>query len=69
MKVSRKSKNVSGGIEYAAKEDLGRVPMKLGANAALVEQFTVALEPAGGRKAILKLSWDKVVASVTLAAP
>src|SRR5450432_1112185 len=53
----------------AFKEDLGRVPMKLGANAALVEQLTIALDPAGPRKAILKLSWDKLIASVPLAAP
>jgi len=65
------SKNAQqwGAFKYDAKEDLGRVPMKLGANAALVEQLTIALEPAGPRKAILKLSWDKLIASVPLAAP
>jgi Protein of unknown function (DUF2911) len=58
-----------GAFSYDAKEDLGRVPLKLGASAAPVEQFTIELSPAGDHKAILKLSWDKVVATVGLAAP
>lgn len=57
-----------GAFSYDAKEDVGRVPLKLGASAAPVEQFTIELSPAGDRKAILKLSWDKVVATVGLSA-
>jgi Protein of unknown function (DUF2911) len=67
--VVNKTAQQWGAFKYDAKEDLGRVPMKLGANAALVEQLTIALDPAGPRKAILKLSWDKLIASVPLAAP
>lgn len=58
-----------GAFSYDAKDDLGRVPMKLGSGATSVEQFTVELTPAGERKATLRLSWDKLVASVPLAAP
>jgi hypothetical protein len=58
-----------GAFSYDAKEDVGRVPMKLGVPPAPVEQFTIAVEPAGARNATLKLSWDKLVASVALTAP
>jgi hypothetical protein len=67
--VVNKTAKQWGAFSYNTKEDLGRVPMKLGGAAAPVEQFTIELEPAGERKATLKLSWDKVVASVPLAAP
>jgi hypothetical protein len=58
-----------GAFAYNAKDDLGRVPMTVNAAAAPVEQFTIELAPDGKRKAILKLSWDKVVASAPLTAP
>jgi len=67
--VVNKTAKQWGAFSYNPKDDLGRVPMKLGATAASVEQFTIGLEPAGERKATLKLSWDKLVASVALAAP
>ncbi len=67
--VINKTATQWGAFSYDAKDDLGRVPMKLGANAAPVEQFTIAVEPAGDRKATLKLSWDKLTASVPLAVP
>jgi hypothetical protein len=55
-----------GAFSYDAKADVGRVPMKVGASAAPVEQFTIELQPVGDRKAILKLSWDKLVATVEI---
>lgn len=58
-----------GAFSYSAKDDLGRVPMKVGATATPVEQLTIDVQPAGDRKATLKLSWDTLVASVPLAAP
>jgi Protein of unknown function (DUF2911) len=67
--VVNKTAKQWGAFSYKAKDDLGRVPMNLGATAAPVEQFTIAIEPAGERKATLKLSWDALVASVPLAAP
>jgi hypothetical protein len=67
--VINKTAQQWGAFSYDAKDDLGRVPMKLGASAAPIEQFTIELEPAGARKATLKLSWDKLVASVPVAAP
>jgi hypothetical protein len=67
--VVNKTAQQWGAFSYDVKQDLGRVPMKVGAGAAPVEQFTIDLAPAGDRKAILKLSWDKLVASVGLAPP
>ena len=58
-----------GAFSYNAKDDLGRVPMKVGATPATVEQLTIKLEPAGDRKAILEVSWDKLVASAQLTVP
>jgi hypothetical protein len=43
--------------------------MKVGSGAAPVEQFTIAVESAGDHKGTLKLSWDKLVATVPLSAP
>jgi hypothetical protein len=67
--VVNKTAKQWGAFSYDKKEDLGRVPMKVGSAAAPVEQFTIAIEPTGERKATLKLSWDKVVATVPLSAP
>ncbi len=67
--IVNKTAHQWGAFSYDAKEDLGRVPLKVGASAAPVEQFTIELAPAGDRKATLKLSWDKLVATVGIAAP
>jgi Protein of unknown function (DUF2911) len=64
--VVNKTAQQWGAFSYDAKEDLGRVPMKVAASLAPVEQFTIELLPAGDRKATLKLSWDKLVATVGL---
>lgn len=55
-----------GAYSYDAKQDLGRAPMKTAPNATPVEQFTITLEAQGPNKAVLKMAWDKVSASVTL---
>ena len=67
--VVNKTAKQWGAFSYNPKEDLGRVPMTVGATAAPVEQFTIELAPDGKRKATLKLSWDKLLASVPLTAP
>lgn len=53
------------GTEYAAAQDLGRVPMKTETLAKPVEQFTIAIEknPAG-KGGILVMQWDTTKASV-----
>ncbi|MFO0574361.1 MAG: DUF2911 domain-containing protein [Polyangia bacterium] len=56
-----------GAFKYDAKQDLGRTAMKVAATAAPVEQFTIAIETQGDKQGTLKLSWDKVVATVPLA--
>jgi hypothetical protein len=45
------------GTEYDQKQDLARVPMKVGKPPSPVEQFTIAINdtPAGGE---LKLTWE-----------
>jgi hypothetical protein len=67
--VVNKTAKQWGAFSYDKKEDLGRVPMKVGSGAAPVEQFTIAVESAGDHKGTLKLSWDKLVATVPLSAP
>ena len=65
--VVNKTAKQWGAFSYDAKEDLGSVPMQVAASPAPVDQLTIELLPAGDRKAILELSWDKLVASVGLA--
>jgi hypothetical protein len=55
-----------GSFSYDAKDDLGKTTLKVSAAPAPVEQFTIALEPAGDKKLNLKLSWDKTVATVAV---
>jgi hypothetical protein len=52
------------GLEYDAKQDLGRVKMTVGKPPALVEQLKYTLSTAGGNKGKLQLAWENVVASV-----
>jgi len=52
-----------GAFSYDAKQDLGRVDMKVGKTSAPVEQFTIKLAKAGNGGA-LKLEWENTSASV-----
>jgi hypothetical protein len=52
-----------GAFKYDAKDDLGKTTMKVAAAPAPLEEFTISIEPAG-KKATLKMGWDKTVASV-----
>jgi hypothetical protein len=54
-----------GAFSYDPKEDVGTTPMVATGTGAAVEQFTIALEPQG-KKAVLKMSWDKTAAAVNL---
>ena len=51
------------GLEYDAKQDLGRVKMTMAKPPALVEQLKYTLSNAGG-KVNLQLAWENHVASV-----
>ena len=55
------------GTEYDAKQDLGRVAMKMGKPAAMVEKYKMTLAPAGGNKGRLTLEWENMSASVEFA--
>jgi len=55
-----------GAYSYNAKDDLGKATLAVAAVAVPVEQLTIAVEPAGDKKATLKISWDKTVASVAI---
>jgi hypothetical protein len=66
--VINKTAKQWGAFKYDAAQDLGRVPMTVATAAKPVEQFTIELVPAG-KKATLKLSWDKTVASVAIVQP
>lgn len=46
------------GTDYDATQDLVRIPLKLAATTAPVEQFTISLTPSGDAAATLSLGWD-----------
>ena len=52
------------GLEYDAKQDLGRVKMKMSKPSAMVEQLKFTLSSAGGNKGTLELAWENHAASV-----
>jgi predicted small secreted protein len=52
------------GLEYDAKQDLGRVKMTMSKPPAMVEQMKFTLSSAGGNKGKLELAWEDHVASV-----
>ncbi len=56
------------GTVYDEKQDLVRVPMKVGKTSAPVEQFTISLDKAGAKAATLKLEWADTQASVDITA-
>jgi hypothetical protein len=51
-----------GAFKYDAGKDLGRTEMKVSAAPKPVEQFTIAIEPAGS-KGVIRMSWENTVAS------
>jgi hypothetical protein len=53
------------GLEYDAKQDLGRVKMTMSKPPAMVEQLKYTLSNAGGNKGKLQLAWEDHVVSVT----
>jgi len=52
------------GLDYDAKQDLGRVKMTMAKPPAMVEQLKYTLTNAGGNKGKLSLAWENVDASV-----
>lgn len=53
-----------GAFKYDANMDLGRVKMKAAKESALTEQFTIELKPTTGSNGVLKLTWEKLSASI-----
>jgi hypothetical protein len=66
--VVNKTAKQWGAFKYDAAQDLGRVPMTVTTATKPVEQFTIEMVPAG-KQLTLKLSWDRTVATVAIAAP
>jgi hypothetical protein len=64
--ISKNSKQW-GAFSYKESEDFGRVDMTARSLSSPVEQFTIALEPGGGSKATLKMSWENTEVSVPIA--
>jgi hypothetical protein len=56
------------GLDYDAKQDLGRVPMTVTKPSAPIETFKITLSDAGGNKGKLQMEWENVIASVPFAA-
>jgi hypothetical protein len=55
------------GLDYDAKQDLGRVPMTVTKPSAPIETFKITLSDAGG-KGKLQMEWENVIASVPFTA-
>jgi hypothetical protein len=62
--IVNKTADQWGAFDYKESADLGRVKMNVSRPSAPVEQFTIALTPAGSNGATLKLAWENVEASV-----
>ena len=45
------------GTAYGPTHDLGRVPMTTATAAPPVEQFTISIDPDGGRRGTLAMAW------------
>ena len=56
------------GTEYDASQDLARVPLTATPLGAPVEQFTIAVEPAGANRGVLRMRWADRELSVPVAA-
>jgi hypothetical protein len=56
------------GLDYDAKQDLGRTPLTMKKPASLVETYKMTLSSAGGNKGKLELAWENVDASVDFTA-
>ncbi len=57
-----------GENDYVITQDLGRTPMKVTKSAAPVEQLTMDIQPEGGNRGVLKITWADVEATVNLTA-
>src|SRR6266852_2747315 len=53
-----------GAFKYNEATDLGRTEMTVSKADSPVEQFTISLTPDGSDGAMLKMAWEKTVASV-----
>jgi hypothetical protein len=53
-----------GAFKYDEKMDLGRVKMKAAAQSSSTEQFTIELSATGGSNGVLKMTWEKLSASI-----
>lgn len=58
--------NGQWGLDYDAKQDLGRVKMTMSKPPATVETLKYTLTSQGGAKVNLQLAWEKHVASVPI---
>jgi hypothetical protein len=59
--------NGQWGLEYDAKQDLGRVKMTMSKPPGVIEVLKYTLSDQGGGKAKLQLEWEKHIASVLIA--
>lgn len=55
------------GTQYDETQDLGRVRMTVRSLPAAVETFFISIEPTGGNRGVLKLTWETTEASVPIA--
>ena len=62
--IVSKNPKQSGAYDYKESEDLGRVKMAAKKLTSPIEQFTIAVVPAGGNKGTLKISWSDAEASI-----
>ena len=66
--VVNKVPNLMGRNGYNSQKDLGRVEMNVDMQAAVTEQFTIAIDKTTADRGVLKMSWASVVVSVPISA-
>ncbi len=66
--IVNKTADQWGAFSYEQSKDLGRVPMQVSKTSGPIEQFTIAFNKAGEKKATLILSWENTMASVDVTA-
>lgn len=54
------------GTQYDESQDLGRVRMQLRTLPSPVETFAISIEPTGGNRGVLKLTWETTEVSVPI---
>jgi hypothetical protein len=54
------------GLDYSARQDVGRVKMTMSKPPSPIETFKITLSPSGSNAATLRMEWENHVATVPI---